>query len=152
MQDILMVHAMWVKESLMLPKCETENSRQRELGLLLLAVFPSAPDAMGALLLFSKKHIAMTGLFDGKRYPLHTFVFSLKGFDSLLQTLRDIKGVDPKKPRCWSSHVGMLMAPLEVVRTKPAAKPAAAAAAQPPSTAAPISPPPPPTQQEAAEA
>ena len=133
-----MVHAFWVKDSLMLPRCDTEGSRQQEMGLLLKTVFPNAPDAMGALLYYSKKHIALTGLHEGKRYPLHTFVFSIKGFDSFLQTLRDVRGPDPKKPRGWSSHVGMLMKPisLDVQTAKPAAKSAAAAA-----TTTPVPPP-----------
>jgi hypothetical protein len=142
MQELLMVHAFWVKDSLMLPRCDTEGTRQREMGLLLNTVFPNAPDAMGALLYFSKKHIAMTGLHEGKRYPLHTFVFSAKGFDSFLQTLRDVRGPDPKKPRGWASHINMLMKPISLdVQAKPAAKQPASTIAPPPPPQQPPSPP-----------
>jgi hypothetical protein len=96
---------------------------------------------MGCLLQFSKKNIAISGRHLGRRYPMHVFLFSFKGFEAIIAYLCEVIGKDKDKPRHYNSQAIMLAQPaksdqFEVKMVPPPTSPTPTAA---------VAPPPPPT-------
>jgi len=147
----LVVQTLWMDDQLLFPNVSNEGSRQQRLAFLLYRAMPNCGDAMGCLLQFSKKNIAISGRHLGRRYPMHVFLFSFKGFEAILQYLAEVIGKDKEKPRHYNSQAMMQAVPaksdqFEVKMVPPT--PAAGAPATTPAAAAAV---PPPTAEEVAE-